>query len=122
MSSLCADKLRPRRDTLALQVDLWSARGDLPKDLIEVEIRQKEITYSSRNRAATDEYKRVQKLRIALANLLRQLPAELREGEDALCLDDPEALAGHLDAALQLLEARLSPAYADCGPALAGES
>ena len=43
---------RPRRDTLALQVDLWNARGALPKDLIEVEVRQKEIVYSSRNRAA----------------------------------------------------------------------
>jgi NTE family protein len=79
---------QPRRDTLAFQVDLWSARGDLPKDLIEVEIRQKEITYSSRNRAATDEYKRVQKLRIALANLLRQLPAELRDSKDAELLQE----------------------------------
>ena len=78
----------PRRDTLAFQVDLWSARGDLPKDLIEVEIRQKEITYSSRNRAATDEYKRVQKLRIALANLLRQLPAELRDSKDVKLLQE----------------------------------
>ena len=58
---------RPRRDTLAFQVDLWSARGELPKDLIEVEVRQKEIIYSSRNRAATDQYKRAQKLRIACA-------------------------------------------------------
>ena len=49
---------RPRRDTLALQVDLWNARGVMPKDLIEVEVRQKEIVYSSRNRAATEEYKK----------------------------------------------------------------
>ena len=27
---------RPRQDTLAFQVDLWSARGELPRDLIEV--------------------------------------------------------------------------------------
>jgi NTE family protein len=33
---------RPRRDTLAFQVDLWSARGALPKDLIDVEVRHKE--------------------------------------------------------------------------------
>jgi NTE family protein len=76
----------PRRDTLAFQVDLWSAIGELPKDLIEVEIRQKEITYSSRNRAATDQYKRAQRLRIALANLLRQLPTELHDSEDAKML------------------------------------
>ena len=42
---------RPRQDTLAFQVDLWSARGDLPRDLAEAEVRQKEILYSSRTRA-----------------------------------------------------------------------
>jgi NTE family protein len=74
---------RPRRDTLALQVDLWNARGELPKDMIEVEVRHKEIIYSSRNRAATERYKHTQKLRIATANLLKKVPAELREGEEA---------------------------------------
>jgi NTE family protein len=78
---------RPRRDTLAFQVDLWSARGELPKDLIEVEMRQKEILYSSRSRSATDNYKRVQKLRIAVANLLKQLPAQLQESADAKLLE-----------------------------------
>ena len=77
---------QPRKDTLAFQVDLWSSRGELPKDMIEVEIRQKEIIYSSRNRAATDEYKKSQKLRIALANLLRDIPQELRDGDDAKLL------------------------------------
>jgi NTE family protein len=42
--------------------------------------------YSSRNRAATDEYQRVQKLRIALAHLISQLPAELRDGDDVKLL------------------------------------
>ena len=69
---------KPRRDTLAFQVDLWSARGPLPKDLVTVEVRHKEIVYSSRNRAATDRYKRAQKVRNAIANLLKKLPAELR--------------------------------------------
>ncbi len=77
---------RPRRDTLAFQVNLWSARGALPKDLIEVEVRQKEIVYSSRNRAATDQYKRTQKLRIATAKLIEKLPAELRDCEEAKLL------------------------------------
>jgi NTE family protein len=77
---------RPRRDTLAFQVDLWSARGELPKDLIEVEVRQKEIVYSSRNRAATDQYRNMQKLRIAVANLISKLPPELRDSEDAKLL------------------------------------
>ena len=74
---------RPRRDTLAFQIDLWNARGMLPKDLIEVEVRHKEIVYSSRTRAATDQYKHAQKMRIAVTNLLKQLPAELRDSDDA---------------------------------------
>jgi len=77
---------RPRRDTLAFQVDLWHARGELPKDMIAVEVRQKEIIYSSRNRAATDRYRYIQKLRIAFANLLKQMPEELRESADAKLL------------------------------------
>ncbi|MGN6750118.1 MAG: patatin-like phospholipase family protein [Xanthobacteraceae bacterium] len=77
---------RPRRDTLAFQVDLWNARGELPKDMIAVEVRHKEIVYSSRNRAATDRYQYIQKLRIALANLLKQMPEALRETADAKLL------------------------------------
>jgi NTE family protein len=76
----------PRRDTLAFQVDLWNARGELPKDMIEVEVRHKEIIYSSRNRAATDRYRYVQKLRIALAKLLQQIPQEFRDSEDGKLL------------------------------------
>jgi NTE family protein len=37
-------------DTLVLQVDLWSARGSLPRDIVEVSVRTKEIAYSSRTR------------------------------------------------------------------------
>lgn len=77
---------RPRRDTLAFQVDLWNARGALPKDLVEVEVRHKEIVYSSRTRAATDQYKHEQKLRIAAANLLKRLPKDLRDSADARIL------------------------------------
>jgi NTE family protein len=73
---------RPREDTLAFQVDLWNARGMLPTDLTEVEVRHKEIVYSSRTRAATDQYKRMQRLRIAVANLSKYLPDEVRATED----------------------------------------
>jgi NTE family protein len=76
----------PRRDTLAFQVDLWNAVGDLPKDMMAVEVRQKEILYSSRTRAATDHYKRMQKLRIAGANLIKRLPEDLRNSDDVKLL------------------------------------
>ena len=42
------------RDTLTFQIDLWSARGRVPHDLMEVSSRQKDIQYSSRTRAITD--------------------------------------------------------------------
>jgi len=74
---------QPGKDTLAFQIDLWSARGALPRDLTEVEVRQKDIVYSSRTRAATNQYKEAQKLRIAIANLMKQLPDEFRKSDDA---------------------------------------
>jgi NTE family protein len=69
---------RPRRDTLAFQIDLWSARGELPRNLADADVRAKEIRFSSRTRAATDLYMYAQKLRIAFATLLERLPEELR--------------------------------------------
>jgi len=74
---------RPRQDTLVFQVDLWNARGELPRDLMEAELRQKEIRFSSCTRAATDEFKQQQLLRRATARLLGQLPAELLQTPEA---------------------------------------
>lgn len=77
---------RPRLDTLALQIDLWSARGELPRDVIEADSRVKDIRYSSRTRAATDQYKRTQKLRLAVAEVLKHIPAKLRTTEEVKLL------------------------------------
>ena len=67
-----------RQDTLAFQVDLWNARGNLPRTLGEVVTRQKDIQYSSRTRANSDQFKKVQQLRNALADLIVDLPDELK--------------------------------------------
>jgi NTE family protein len=77
----------PRQDTLAFQVDLWSARGELPRNLAEVATRQKEIQFSSRTRANTDQSKRMQQIRWALAKLLPKLPDNLRDNEEAKILN-----------------------------------
>ncbi|MBX9829618.1 MAG: patatin-like phospholipase family protein [Xanthobacteraceae bacterium] len=69
---------RPRRDTLAFQIDLWCAKGELPHNLADADVRAKEIRFSSRTRAETDRYKYAQKLRAAFATLLERLPEELR--------------------------------------------
>lgn len=71
-----------RRDTLAFQVDLWNARGSVPRTLPEVVTRQKEIQYSSRTRANSDRFRHEQKLRNALADLLAKLPDDLRHSPE----------------------------------------
>ena len=50
-------------------------------------MRHKEIVYSSRTRAATDHYKTAQKMRNALATLLKKLPPELCDGEEVKILE-----------------------------------
>jgi hypothetical protein len=77
---------QPHLDTLAFQVDLWSARGELPRTLVEVSTRQKEIQYSSRTRASTDSFKRIQRLRRVMADLLDKLPEELDRSPEAALL------------------------------------
>jgi NTE family protein len=77
----------PSQHTLAFQVDLWSARGDVPRNLAEVATRQKEIQFSSRTRANTDHFKRVQRLRRVLADLMRKLPEELRDSDEVKILN-----------------------------------
>jgi NTE family protein len=79
-----------RQDTLAFQVDLWSARGAVPTTLGEVVTRQKDIQYSSRTRANSDQFKKVQKMRNALAELLVSLPNELKATPEFALLQ-PEA-------------------------------
>ncbi len=75
-----------QEDTLAFQVDLWSATGDIPADISHVATRQKEIQYSSRTRASTNRFREMQKRRYAVANLLDQLPKELKNSPDAKML------------------------------------
>src|SRR6202795_5201138 len=73
----------PRRDTVAFQVDLWSAHGEFPRNMLEVMTREKEIRYSSRTRAGTDQFKHSQRLRRAAAGLLEKLPDDLRNTPEA---------------------------------------
>jgi NTE family protein len=76
----------PHFDILAFQVDLWNAHGELPLSIADVATRQKEIQYSSRTRAGTDSFKRIQQLRGALADLFEKLPEALRNGPEAQLL------------------------------------
>jgi NTE family protein len=69
----------PRISTLVFQVDLFSARGDLPRQMSGVQDRQKDIVYSSRTRANTDKFRRERQARAAINYLLGKLPAKLAQ-------------------------------------------
>ncbi|MGN6234083.1 MAG: DUF3734 domain-containing protein [Trinickia sp.] len=66
------------RDTLVFQVDLWSARGTLPGNLLDVSERTKDIQYSSRTRAITAFMSQSQKHARMIKALLEHVPEEVR--------------------------------------------
>lgn len=69
----------PERDTLVFQVDLWSARGAVPRNISEVSDRIQDIRYSSRTRMITDRMHADLKMQRMLRKMLDQVPAEERE-------------------------------------------
>lgn len=75
-----------KEDTLVFQVDLWSAEGELPQDIMEVMTRSKEIQYSSRTRAMTSRFKHAQNMRHTFAALYQKLPEELKKSPEARLL------------------------------------
>jgi NTE family protein len=64
----------PPRDSLIFQIDLWSAIGDLPKDLLQVAVRQKDIQYSSRTRMITAYMHQQNNFRHLLHQLMALVP------------------------------------------------
>jgi NTE family protein len=72
------DKWTRTTRLVVLQVDLFSARGAMPRTLSEVAERQKDIIYSSRTRMNTDAMAASVNLQQALAHLIKKLPAQLR--------------------------------------------
>lgn len=69
----------PREDTLVFQVDLWSARGELPTDIFSVMERQKDIQYSSRTREVTHNVNDLQRLRQMVWDTIERVPASVRK-------------------------------------------
>jgi NTE family protein len=76
------------RDTLTFQVDLWSARGRVPYDMMEVSSRQKDIQYSSRTRAITDHALRMQKMRQAVLRTIERLPESAKQDPEIRAIAD----------------------------------
>jgi NTE family protein len=67
----------PRRSRLCFQVDLFQGRGLLPKNLEEVDEREKDVRYSSRTRVNTDAFRHKHEVRHAINELIKLLPPDI---------------------------------------------
>jgi NTE family protein len=70
------------------QVDLFPARGAMPRTMERVTEREKDIRYSSRTRLNTDVDVARRRASAAAMRLLQKLPPELREDPDARYIAD----------------------------------
>jgi NTE family protein len=77
-----------RINTLVFQVDLFSARGALPRDIQDVMARHKDIMYSSRTRYNTDTYRRIHSWKTKLRDALRKVPADALSDDEARLKED----------------------------------
>ncbi|MBV9842850.1 MAG: patatin-like phospholipase family protein [Sphingomonadaceae bacterium] len=75
-----------REDMLVFQVDLFSAAAPVPRTIMDVFAREKEIRFSSRTRMVTDELLRLRKERERIRRLVAKLPPELADDPDARAL------------------------------------
>src|SRR5438045_3400544 len=73
-------------DLLIFQVDLFSARGELPATLLEAAEREKDIRYSSRTRMNTDKNRQIHNARMAVRDLIGKLPDDLKNDPSVVLL------------------------------------
>jgi NTE family protein len=72
----------PQMSALIVQVDLFSASGELPVNLDQVLERAKDIQYSSKTRFNTKRIQELENLRHALGRLMKKMPPALRNDPD----------------------------------------
>jgi NTE family protein len=72
----------PTINALIMQVDLFSAKGQLPANLDQVLERAKDIQYSSKTRFNTKRVQDLENLRQALTRLMEKLPPDLHDDAD----------------------------------------
>jgi NTE family protein len=74
-------------NSLIFQVDLFSARGPLPRTIQDVAARQKDIMYSSRTRNTTDMFQRLQRWKKRAYQALMKVPDENLSAEERAMRD-----------------------------------
>lgn len=77
-----------RLNSLVFQVDLFSARGAIPRTIQDVMSRHKDIMYSSRTRYNTDVYRRMHAWKVRTHAALAQVPDERLTDADRALRDD----------------------------------
>ena len=89
-----------RLNALVFQVDLFSSRGVLPRDIHDVMARHKDIMYSSRTRHNTDVYRRLHTWKTRLYRALAKVPVEALSDDERKMRDEladlPEMAILHL--------------------------
>ena len=70
------------QNMLVFQIDLFSARGAMPRNILDVYERHKDILYSSRTRQNTSAFRQAQELRQSVERLLDKLPAAKKRQPD----------------------------------------
>ena len=75
-------------NTLIFQVDLFSARGVLPRDIQDIMARHKDIMFSSRTRYNTDVYRRIHGWKTRLYAALQKIPADQLSDEERRLRDE----------------------------------
>ena len=76
------------KDLVILQVDLFPARGPMPRNLSEAAEREKDIRYSSRTRLNTDDCLKMHEVKVALRRLIDALPKGMVTRDDLKLLKD----------------------------------
>jgi NTE family protein len=102
----------PGLSALITQVDLFSARGPLPKNLDEVLERSKDIQFSSKTRFNTTRIEELESLRAALGRLLAKLPPKFRDDPDVRVLA-PLARGRHHITIMHLINRRSAYSSSD---------
>ncbi len=77
----------PRLRALIVQVDLFSASGEMPGNLSQVMERHKDILYSSKTRFNTARVREMRAQRAALFRVLQKLPRSLKSDPDVKKLE-----------------------------------
>ncbi|MCC6193276.1 MAG: patatin-like phospholipase family protein [Burkholderiales bacterium] len=94
----------PNLEALILQVDLFSARGEMPQNLDQAMERAKDIQYSSKTRFNTTRTQQIETERAALRRVLDRLPGALRDDPDVRLLT--RATKGHKVSVVHLINRR----------------